>query len=376
MTRHLLGQPFTVHQFHYRASAGDATTQHMLFLRDAFADIGIKGKIFAVEKKNLPQGKVQTWSLDSSWDCDLFLIHHSEGNPILNQILQMEVPSAFVYHSPPPESFYDHDPEAKNRVRLGKKQLSTFREREIPAYATSQHVVNELSQLGFEKPSLLPLFHLSSQKKTRELTKMDEPKNILFVGRLAPHKRQAHLIQTFFHMRSVLPAHSKLFLVGTGDPLYIKYLKLLIQQLDLKSSVVLTGKVTDNDLQHYFSIADAFVGASAHEGLCSTFVEAMLQDIPVFYQGVPGAKETMGKSGIELLTDRPIEIAAIVSTFMNQPKMLISVIHNQRERIKALAQTQNKALIQEHFLEKCSAIRRLPLTTNRYLSVDESTHPT
>lgn len=41
----------SIHQFHYRASAGEAVTQHMLFIREALAEAGIGGKIFSVQRK-------------------------------------------------------------------------------------------------------------------------------------------------------------------------------------------------------------------------------------------------------------------------------------------------------------------------------------
>jgi|694.fasta_scaffold37437_3 glycosyltransferase involved in cell wall biosynthesis len=351
------GQPLTVHQFHFRASAGEAVTQQMLFLKEAFADIGIGGKIFAVERKNLTQGKVEKWSLDSAWDCDLLLVHHSQGNPSLSSIQSLEVPQALVYHSLPPETFYSHDLELKSNIVLGRRQLSIFRKTAIQAFGVSALTVMELEQAGFKNPRLLPLLNLDASVAEESLSDGNEPKNLLFVGKLAPHKHQALLIQTFYHLKPSLPDHSKLFLVGTGDPLYTKYLRLLIRQLGLSQSVILTGKVTETDLNSYYSLADAFVGLSAHEGFCIPLVEAMKFGVPVFYRPLSGAKDTMAGAGIELLSENPIEIAAVIKTFLSSQPSLKAVLKQQKKRLHTLSLVQNKLVAQKEILELCSHLR-------------------
>lgn len=360
MTNRFLGQPLTVHQFNFRASAGEAVTQQMLFLKEALAEVGIGGKIFAVERKNLPQGKVEKWSLDSAWDCDLLLIHHSQGNPALKSVQSLEVKKALVYHALPPETFYAHDLEFKSNLALGKKQLSIFKNQQMSAFGVSAFTLKELEQRGFKSPRLLPLLHLDAPiQSDPEISDADEPKNLLFVGKIAPHKHQALLIQTFYHLRSALPEHSKLYLVGTGDPLYTKYLRLLIRQLGLSPWVVLTGKVTETDLKHYYSLADAFIGLSAHEGFGIPLVEAMKYGVPVFYRPLSGAKDTMAGSGVEILSDNPLEIAAVVKTVLSSQTSLKAVLKQQNKRLEALSLIHNKTVAQREIRNLFADIRPL-----------------
>lgn len=351
--REPLNQALTVHQYHFRASAGEAITQHMLLIQQALAEVGVSGKIFSTEIKNLPQGRVHQWSLDSAWDCDLLLIHHSQANPELKSLSRLEIPKALVYHSQPPEFFYVHDRDMFRNLIQGKKQLSFWNRQNIPAFAVSQFGVSELKKLGFSKPEILPLMHLEPQTAALGETDPDEPKHLLFVGKLMPHKRQAQLIETFFYLKNEFPKGSQLHLVGTGDPLYTKYLKLLIRQLGLSSLVTLTGKLTEAELKNYYSFADAFICVSDHEGFCLPVVEAMQQQVPVFYRPHSGIQATMGSAGVELLSSRPLDHAAIIASVLKYPEAIQQILKNQNRRLKELARFQNKKKTQEMILKMC-----------------------
>lgn len=348
-----LSQSLTIHQYHARATAGDAITQHMLFIQEALDEIGIGGKIFAGEKRNLPQGKVLLWSKGLGWDCDLFLIHHSQYNPDFKSLLSLERPKAVLYHSQPSESYFSYDADLKKSLRLGKKQLVEYRKKGIPTLGVSEFSAGELRDLGFSKPGILPLMHLEAPEKRQKEWDWAEPKHLVFVGRLAPHKGQSQLIEIFFHLKKLLPPQSKLYLLGTGDPLYTKYLKLLIKQWNLENQIVLTGKVTQADLVKYYTLADAFVCASEHEGFCLPLVEAMKHGVPVFFKSQPAVKETMGRAGVEWLSGNSVECAAVLSSFIKNPKALEGVIKKQDERLKQLSLFQNKKVLQKTLFSLC-----------------------
>jgi len=342
-----------IHQFHYRASAGEAITQHMLFIRESLAEIGVGGKIFSMERKNLPQGKVQAWSPDSVWDCDLLLIHHSQYNPELKKILSIEVPKAVIYHSQPPSRFFAHDPLALKNIEKGLKQLRFLKRKEMIALGVSDFSVSGLRDLGFKSTGILPLIHLEPSSVVKETFERDEAKHLLFVGKLAPHKKQALLIETFYHLRKELPPHSQLHLVGTGDPVYTKYLKLLIKQLGLTQSVSLTGKLTESNLREYYLLADAFICMSEYEGFCLPVVEAMKSEVPVFYRPISGVKETMGGAGVELMTDDPVQNAILLNCFLRSPAALKAVVAKQQTRLKSLSGFQNRKTVQKVLMGLC-----------------------
>ena len=166
---------------------------------------------------------------------------------------------------------------------------------------------------------------------------------------MASHKRQSLLIEMFYYLKNELPPGSKLFLVGTGDPLYTKYLKLLIRQLDLTQQVVLTGKITEADLKQFYSLADAFICVSEYEGFCLPVVEAMKNGVPVFYRPLTGVKETMAGAGVKLISQDPGAWADSVIHFLKDESLQASVYSSQTTRLKTLSKFQNKEQIQKIF---------------------------
>jgi glycosyltransferase involved in cell wall biosynthesis len=357
-------QPFRIHQFHYSVSPADGVSHQMFFIRSALKEIGISGEIFASKLNGISEPSAFKFAPEKMWDCDLLLIHHSHGNPELKKLSRIEIPKALVYHNITPAKFYPHDPFLAELSSLGRKQLNSLRHEVIASFAASEFNAVDLKKHHYSDTQLLPLFDLSQELKEVKTKKFHlkktEPKNILFVGRLTRHKNQALLVKVFFHLKSFLPKNSKLFLIGSQDKVYTEYLKLLIKQLGLTQEIKLTGSVTKNSLEHYYEIADAFVCPSEHEGFCIPLVEAMSRHVPTFYISKTGVKETMGKSGVSLKTENPLEIAQILAAVLEKPLAIKAILKSQHQRLMELADTQSKLRVQELILELVTKIRSSP----------------
>lgn len=335
-------RPLSVHQFHYSATSGDAVTNQMLFLQKSLKEVGIGGDIFAVERKGGMADTIRRFSREHVWNCDLFLVHHSHGNPALDNILKLEIPKALVYHNITPAEFYRHDPYIATLCELGRNQLPLFREHSVGAFADSRFNAQELVNMGFPAPQLLPLFEMGAlvENITPRALAPSEPVNLLFVGRIAPHKNQALLIESFFYLKQLLPRHSKLILVGSGDPVYAEYLRLLTKQLGLVSSVTFTGKVSQKELIALYESAHAFVCTSQHEGFCIPLVEAMKHSLPVFYLPTSGVAETMGNVGTPLAAD-PKRIALCIQETLRSVKKVQNILTEQTRRLHELQGRQS-----------------------------------
>lgn len=348
-----MSQEFRINQFHYAASPGDAVTNHMFLIQKALLAAGIKGSICAVERKHLEEDRVQPFRKERIWDCDLLLIHHSHGNPVLSDVLGIEIPKAVIYHNVTPASFFPHDPHIQHLCAMGRDQLLDIRGNVVAAFADSQYNANELLAVGFKNVRLLPLLDLSQMEVPQpngEPVDEKAPVNLLFVGRLSPHKNQSLLIETFFYLKPKLPRHSRLVLVGGGDPVYTSYLKLLAKQLGVSHSIQFTGKVTDKELTHLYESADALVCTSLHEGFCIPLVEAMKQDVPVFYLPEGAIPETMGASGMRLDTQNPIALAELLNYALRDSKILDEMRRSQAIRLTELKEIQRPEFIQNQLL--------------------------
>lgn len=357
-------QPLRIHQFHYSVSATDGVSHHMLFIQSALKEIGISGEIFASKTNGISFPQILLLNPEKMWDCDLLIIHHSQGNPDLAKLTHIEIPKMLIYHTITPSHFYPHDPSLADLSRLGTLQLASLKTEVMASFAASQFNRNELIKQHYNNPQIIPLLDLPIKLKEVPLKRFQfkntEPKNILFVGRITRHKNQALLVQTFFHLKTQLPKNSKLTLVGGHEPIYLDYIKLLCQQLGLSNEVRLTGNVTKKVLEQYYESADAFVCVSEHEGFCIPLLEAMCRNIPTFFFPETGVKETMGKGGVSIETKRPEEIAQILATILKNPKALQTILKSQVLRMQELKKEQNARILQKQILELVTKVRTSP----------------
>lgn len=120
------------------------------------------------------------------------------------------------------------------------------------------------------------------------LTKKPPLRRILFVGRLVPVKGVAVLLQAFRRLVDLCPDAS-LTIVGQGGER--TKLESLAVDLGLKSRIVFTGALTQQEVSAQMSEADVFVLPSFDEGLPVAIMEAMAAGVPVIATAVGGTPE-------------------------------------------------------------------------------------
>ena len=350
-----------VHQFHYSVAPGDAITQQMLLIRNVLKKAGIEGEIFAVENR-FPERPIRRYSPEAMGDGSLLLLHHSQGNPSLEELLRLPVPCALMYHNITPEEFYRHDPYIAHLSHLGREQLLLLRRRVVATYAASAYNAFELKTLGFGECPVLPLVDLSERRPSRAKEKKNGP--ILFVGRIAPHKNQALQIKSYYYLRRIWKDAPELVLVGGGDPFYLRYLKLLTKGLQLDGNVRFAGKISAEALAELYRDARAFLCTSLHEGFCVPLVEAMCAGVPVFALPLTGAKGTLGGAGLQLLSRKPHRIAEALFVTLNRPEAVKAILLGQEQRLKQLAREQTPGrvteLVESALAQRIPAIQAIP----------------
>lgn len=113
---------------------------------------------------------------------------------------------------------------------------------------------------------------------------------ILYVGRLAPRKGVHYLLQAMPRIIEYFPK-ARLVVVGAG-PLE-HYLRDLSRRLDLQSSVLFLGYVSDERIRRLFAFADVVVVPSIFEGCPLVLLEAMAVGKPVVASAVQGIPEVV-----------------------------------------------------------------------------------
>lgn len=125
---------------------------------------------------------------------------------------------------------------------------------------------------------------------------------LVYVGRLAPEKNLALLLDQFAIARDLMPS-LHLLIIGSGT--LATDLRLQADALSLGSAVHFVGKIAPERIAGYLAAADAFTTASVSEVHPVTVIEAMAAGLPVVAPVGPGIVETVesGRSG--LLTRYP-----------------------------------------------------------------------
>lgn len=114
---------------------------------------------------------------------------------------------------------------------------------------------------------------------------------LLYVGRLAWHKRIDFLINSMEKLNDVI-----LLIVGEGEER--DKLKRFVRLLNLQDKVIFVGKVSDEDLPKYYAASDVFVTASLHEGFCVPIIEAFASGKPVIVPDRTTMPEVAGDCGL------------------------------------------------------------------------------
>jgi glycosyltransferase involved in cell wall biosynthesis len=184
----------------------------------------------------------------------------------------------------------------------------------------------------------------------------DGKANILTVGRVAPHKGHLTLLEVFADYFYNCNSNSRLIIVGKGGEGLTPYAKLLYRGVDLlglKDAVVFTGSVSDESLKAYYSLADAFVTASEHEGFCVPLVEAMSMELPIAAFASTAIPETLGDAGLAWPERDPFLIAESIDLILSESSIRTALAKRGRRRYETTFTNQK---IESSFFDSLSSL--------------------
>src|SRR5262249_750380 len=127
-----------------------------------------------------------------------------------------------------------------------------------------------------------------------------QPPTVLFVGRLAPHKRQDAIMRAFELYRRRHAPDARLVLVGAPVNWgYDAAMRELAESLSPGALTIEAG-VTREQLGARYRSAHAFLCLSEHEGFCIPLLEAFHFGVPVIARPVGGVPEVAGDAALLL----------------------------------------------------------------------------
>jgi glycosyltransferase involved in cell wall biosynthesis len=154
--------------------------------------------------------------------------------------------------------------------------------------ALTEHNRQLLLKLGATRERIVIIpngVYANNYNKARQCNeKMSEEKSegpiLLYVGRIDWNKGLERVIEA-------LPAlvknfnHIKFLIVGPDYSGYSNNLLALARELQVSESIVMTGKVSEEQKSSYYSAADVFILPAIYEGLSLSLLEAMASSLPI-----------------------------------------------------------------------------------------------
>ncbi|KAA9355145.1 glycosyltransferase family 4 protein [Larkinella humicola] len=156
--------------------------------------------------------------------------------------------------------------------------------------------------LAASKTLFYPVTDAARIKATQQRFGLGDEPYLLSLATLEPRKNLDHLIRCFVQLAESgeLPTEVKLVLVGTKGWKMDQVLSEIAKNDKIRSRLVFTGFVPDEDLAAMYSGALAFVYPSLFEGFGLPPLEAMQCGLPVITSNVSSLPEVVGDAAIQV----------------------------------------------------------------------------
>lgn len=332
-------------QFLPTLAFGDAVGNDTIALQKAMRESGFDTRIYAeVVDSRLPEGTASdlcSGMPDISED-DIILYHLSTGSKLNYSLENYKCRKMMVYHNITPPAFFDgYNMPAMSNARYGLDGMRHLADKFNYCTADSDFNKQDLIDAGYKcpidvRPILIPFEDYKKKPDSNIIRKFsDDWTNIIFVGRIAPNKKQQDVISAFCYYKKNINPKSRLIFVGSYNGMERYYNRLLnyVKALEL-DDVIFTGHIKFPEILAYYRIADVFLCMSEHEGFCVPLVEAMYFDVPIIAYKSCAVPYTLGGSGILTDSKNPVEIALIIDRLVNDKSLRDFVTDKQRKRLE------------------------------------------
>jgi glycosyltransferase involved in cell wall biosynthesis len=144
---------------------------------------------------------------------------------------------------------------------------------------------------------------------------------ILFVGTVEPRKNIVGLLRAYHHLRTRYNiTDTALVLAGKQGWLYDE-IGEEVEKLDLASSVIFTGRVSDEELHQLYVAAHVHVHPAVYEGFGLPPLEAMACGTPTVVSNTSSLPEVVGDAGLLVDPDDYEELAVAVHRLLTNPEL-------------------------------------------------------
>jgi glycosyltransferase involved in cell wall biosynthesis len=330
----------------------DAVTNQGLACRRLFQSWGWDGADYAeVLAPTMTDGSVRPLRELDPADGELLLVHYSGYAPGLGPLLERFRHSLLVSHNITPARYFwaDHPLEGV-RCSLGPAQLAELGTRAEALAGVSQFNARELGELTGRDVAVVPVL-FDRARLGRYTVPPTGPPTMLFVGRLAPHKRQDLVIRAFARYRSRHAPDARLVLVGVPiNPAFEARLRALADEV-APGAVTIEADIPAERLWEHYRSAHAFLCLSEHEGFCIPLLEALHFGVPVIARGAGAVAEVLGDAGLVLGPDDDVDtVAELLEIVVGDQELRAELRARGERRLAHYDHARTAALLRERLL--------------------------
>jgi len=341
---------------YHRGDAIGDTASHM---RDFFRSRGFASGIYCLDRDRGLEAEPFAEFL-APGPGDVTILHFALPSPLTQGFARLKSRKVLVYHNITPEGFFTpFNPEMARICRLGREELAFLSPIVDIALADSEYNRRELTDLGYRKTGVLPLF-IDFDKYAGPMSSFvhglyrDDRTNILFVGRVAPNKRIEDLIRTTFYFKRYISPLVRLIVVGktASLPRYYGGLVRMADEFFLRpEEIVFTGHVPDEEMFALYRASDVFLSMSEHEGFCLPLVESMIFDLPIIAYNSTAVPFTLEGAGVLINSKRLDMVGELVDRAAHKGELRRRIIEGQRARLERFRKLDLRSFLLEKIKE-------------------------
>jgi glycosyltransferase involved in cell wall biosynthesis len=336
-----------IHQFLPLLSYGDAMSNHAIELMKLLRKWGHRSEIYVMDCDPRVARYCRHYTSYYDEASNVLIYQYGMRSSLTHFMAERLERVVLYYHNVTPGYFFvPIEPEVAASLECAREELRQLAGSVRLAVTVSEYNRRDLQALGFGRVVVLPLlFDLPALQRSADSRYGQDIVrryrngylNILFVGRLAPNKRQDDLIRALVYYKRLIDPRVRLLLVGSSPSFrYRAYLEMLAEHLEVSDDVHFVGQVEmERGFGGYYKAADVFLCLSEHEGFCVPLVESMYCDLPVIAYASAAIPETMGESGLLITEKRYDLIGELVYLLANDETLRQQIISGQRSRVQA-----------------------------------------
>jgi glycosyltransferase involved in cell wall biosynthesis len=332
-----------VNQFVSNFCFGDAISNNVRIIKNKFLEKGVSGEIFTQfpDGHSLKDSRFYTEYRGNPEN--VLIMHGSTYSEIFDFIADLPDKKVLIYHNiTPPGFFRGYSDFFVEHLSKGLSQIQDMSKIFDLALGVSGFNAENLRTLGYKNVQRIPLFiDFSKYANSSDdfsyssiLSKFG--KNILFVGRMAPNKKQEDVIKAFYLYKKYFDENAHLIFVGGADGMenYLSLILALISELGLNDCVKITGKISDAELNFLYKNSDLFLSMSEHEGFFVPAIEAFYFDLPLLFFNAGAILETASGGGFSFDEKDFAQVAEIMNRVISDVKFREDLLSKQKSSLE------------------------------------------